>query len=248
MAVEQETAEQAKREMASHSDHIIVRPLPKFVLMYPTLVVALIAAIVINLRMGNVDTLPTDAAQLQVALGSARFWTLIFLATFFLNALILTFDFGRMIAVAVVLSIMVVLLLIHQFNLELPLISLLNRWQPVAFPSFYWGFVVIVAIIYGWIFLDTRFNYWEITPNELLHHHGFLGDVERFPAPNMSIKKEISDVFEFLLLGSGTLIFYPAGRDRPVVLENVMRINAVEERIKSTLDAMRVKIDMPGPG
>jgi hypothetical protein len=246
MAAEQETVDQAKKPTASKSDHIIVRPLPKFVLMYPSFVVALIAAIMIQLRMGNVDTLPTDAAQLQIALASARFWTLLFLATFFLNSLILTFDFGRMIAVAVALSIMVVLLLIHQFHLELPLVSLLNSWQPVAYPSFYYGFVVMVAIIFAWIFLDTRFNYWEITPNELLHHHGFLGDVERFPAPNMSIKKEISDVFEFLLLGSGTLIFFPAGRDRPVILENVMRINSVEDRIKSTLDAMRVKIDIPG--
>jgi hypothetical protein len=226
MAAEQDKAEEAKREMATHKDHIIVRPLPKFVLMYPTLVLAFVCGALID--WGIVDK------------GN---WSAIFLAVFFLNSLVMTFDFDRITSIAVALFVVVLLLLMRQFHLTLPVLNLLAAWQPVAEPSFYISLGVLMVIIFLWIFVDTRFDYWEITPNELLHHHGFLGDVERFPAPNLSMKKEIHDVFEFLLLGSGRLIFFPSGKDRPVVLDNVMRINSVEERVKSTLDTLRVTVD-----
>jgi hypothetical protein len=226
MASEQEKADQAKKEMESHRDHIIVRPLPKFVLMYPTLLIALVSGLLLHWNMAD-----------------PRLWTLIFLATFFLNSLVLTFDFDRVTSIAITLFVVVVLLLVRQFQLSLPILSLLQHWEPTASPSFFFGMAVLMSLIFVWILIDTRFDYWEISPNEILHHHGFLGDVERFPAPNMSIKKEIHDVFEFLLLGSGRLIFYPSGKDRPVILDNVVRINAVEERVKRTLDTLRVTID-----
>ena len=34
------------------------------------------------------------------------------------------------------------------------------------------------------------------TPNELVHHHGLLSDVERFSTAGLTLNKEIADVFE----------------------------------------------------
>ena len=43
-------------------------------------------------------------------------------------------------------------------------------------------------------------------PNEILHHHGPLSDLERFPTMNLKFDKEIPDVLEYALLGSGRLV------------------------------------------
>ena len=43
------------------------------------------------------------------------------------------------------------------------------------------------ALIYLGVFISVQFDYWEVRPNELLHHHGILSDLERFSAPNLRI-------------------------------------------------------------
>ena len=53
-------------------------------------------------------------------------------------------------------------------------------------------FIIVLVVV--------RFDYWEVRPNELLHHHGFLADMERLAAPNLRMEKEINDVFEYLSL------------------------------------------------
>jgi hypothetical protein len=29
--------------------------------------------------------------------------------------------------------------------------------------------------------INTRFNYYEVNTREILHHHGYLGDITRMP-------------------------------------------------------------------
>ena len=77
----------------------------------------------------------------------------------------------------------------------------------------------------------------------MLHHHGFLGDVERYPAPSLKMRKEITDIFEYCLLLSGRLIIYPTGSERAIVLDNVPRINKVESQIEELLDSLRVVVE-----
>ena len=91
--------------------------------------------------------------------------------------------------------------------------------------------------------LTTRFNYWVVRRNELLHKHGFLGDVKRYHAQSVTIHKEIPDIFEFILLRAGTIIIHLEGEDRAVVLENVVGINKKEQEVKSILESYAVRID-----
>jgi hypothetical protein len=88
----------------------------------------------------------------------------------------------------------------------------------------------------------VKFDYWEVRPNELLHHHGILSDLERFSAPNLRIDKEINDVFEYMLLRSGRLILHPSNERRAVILENVFFINRKESEITRMLGAVQVQV------
>jgi hypothetical protein len=81
-----------------------------------------------------------------------------------------------------------------------------------------------------------------VRPNELLHHHGILSDLERFSSPNLRIDKEINDIFEFVLLRSGRLILHPSNERRAIVLDNIFFINSKEEAITKLLGALQVQV------
>ena len=88
----------------------------------------------------------------------------------------------------------------------------------------------------------VRFDYWEVRGNELLHHHGFLANLERLSAPNLRMEKEINDIFEFLLLKSGRLIIYTSNDRQPIVLDNVPFIDKKEAAVMRMLGALQVQV------
>jgi hypothetical protein len=171
----------------------------------------------------------------------------IFVFIFFFNVLVIAFEFNRMTSVAIVLFIAVVFLggvLLNQtFHFLERLVTVFDKIHMTANTQFYFGVAIAFFLAFIGIFIDTRWDYWEVRSNEVLHHHGFLGDVERFPAPNLKIRKEITDVFEYVLFMSGRLILYPAGSTREIYLENVPRINKVESLIDELLGELEVRID-----
>ena len=96
------------------------------------------------------------------------------------------------------------------------------------------------------MFVSIRFDYWEIRPNELLHHHGMLSNMERLAAPNLRIEKEINDVFEYFLLRSGRLILHPSDDRRAIILDNVPFIDRKEASVTQMLGALQVQIRKDG--
>jgi len=217
----------------SHKDRIIVRACPKIVVYYPTVIAAFVC--------GLVTYFFSDKPAVVETVGE------IFIIVLFFNTIVVAFEFPRLTAVAVFLLILALLLGLfladRYFNLFEPLKALHAAIHVTANASFYWFFAGIFLFVYIVTWIITRFDYWEVTPNELLHHHGPFGDLERFPSPNLKLDKEMPDIFEFLLLGSGRLVFYPTSERRAIVLDNVMRVNSVEARIKHLLSAMEVRID-----
>jgi len=81
-----------------------------------------------------------------------------------------------------------------------------------------------------------------IRSNEILHKEGFLGDVRRFPSPNLRMNKEIGDVFEFILLGAGRIVLSPASEKQSIALEHVLRVNRAEKAIQDLLSSLSVEI------
>ena len=171
----------------------------------------------------------------------------VFLSLMTINMVVLAFDFPRTTSLIVffvgVTIVMGLALLWIQMPDLLPAVGqMLKKINPHADSTFYVCFATMLAVIYIGVFIYIRFDYWEVRPNELLHHHGFLSSLERYSAPNLRISKEIDDVFEYMLLRSGRLILHPSNEPRAHVLDNVLGIDAKELAITQMLGALQVQI------
>ena len=171
----------------------------------------------------------------------------IFLVVLALNMVVISFDFPRTTSLTWFFAIVAIVigmwfLLTLNRNLAPQIVSVLLKIKPAANASFYLIFSGIMIFLYICVLVSRRFDFWEVKGNELLHHHGFLSNLERFSAPNLRIDKEINDVFEYLLLRSGRLIIHASNERRAIVLENILFINAKEERITKMLGALQVRV------
>lgn len=214
-------------------EQVVIRSFPKIMLLYPTWIAAILAGICLTL-------MPNDEVAREWRIG---FW---FLVVAGLNLVVLAFDFPRTSSLTLVFCVVAVIFGALWLNYTHPFLPKLNEWvhavNPHADSTFYWTLSGILFVIYVFVFIDTRFDYWEIMPNELIHHTGILGNVNRYPAPQLKLEKEITDVFEFLLLRSGRLLLHPSTERRAIVLETVPNINRRELEIQALLRVLDVHI------
>ena len=163
------------------------------------------------------------------------------------NAVVLAFDFPRTTSLTMFFGLAAIVLGgILASTLRPGLMPMVGAWmqsvRPVANATFFDVIVCVMALVYCAVFISLRFDYWEVRHNELLHHHGFLSGLKRYAAPNLRIDKEINDVFEYMLLGSGRLILHPAGETRDIILDNVLFINKKERSITQMLGTLQVEV------
>lgn len=239
---ERETAPVANGKKAGGEDipaRVLLVPYPKIVFLYPSFIMALICGIWMSFAVGSSGL---DAAQ-----HSQSGISLLFLLVLGFNLVVLGFDFPRttsltlfFILVAVVLGC--VLLFTFYPHLRPSLGGILDAITPVANPVFYFLFAGLLGLIYIGVLISTKFDYWEVRANELLHHHGFLSNLERYSAPHLRVEKEIGDVFEYFLLRSGKLILTDPDHERPIVLENVLFISRKEKAITQMLGSLQVRV------
>ena len=171
----------------------------------------------------------------------------VFLLVFLLNLVVIAFDFPRTTSLTwffAIVAISIGIWSVFRINegLAPKVVQSLLSVQPFASSSFYFIFTTGMLFLFICVLISRRFDYWEVRGNELLHHHGFLSDLERFSAPNLRIDKEINDVFEYLLLRSGRLILHPNNERRAIVLENVLFISEKEDCITRMLGALQVRL------
>jgi hypothetical protein len=211
------------------------------------------------------DTAPTAAATpVETAAPSPvmpspisrkdRFFTpenllgVLFLVVFAFNMLVIGLDFPRFTILAVIMGVLFAIFFVlwlgayFQLDLLRPVEAIFSRIYTVAYPGFYLGFFLITSLVFLVVYLTRWLDYWEILPNEILHHHGPLSDLERYPTLNLKFDKEIPDVFEFLLLGAGKLVLHVPNAERAIVLENVLFINSKEEALKRLMSRLEVRI------
>jgi hypothetical protein len=236
-AKEASSALASERGAEKTPSSILLVPYPKIVFLYPVFLVSLLAAIYMSLFWWPVDPTATEPAVVAE----------IFLGVLAINLVILAFDFPRttsltlfFLAVAIVMGFILMITLWPHF---LPEISdFLKKLHPVANATFYWTITCVLGVIFLAVMISVRFDYWEVRPNELLHHHGFLANLERLSAPHLRIDKEITDVFEYFLLRSGRLILQSSGERRAIILDNVPFIKRKEEAITRMLGALQVQV------
>jgi len=220
-------------EKTDSAKPIILISYPKIILLYPTFIASIIAGIASLIWK-------TDTPFSQTI-------GVLFLSLLAVNVVVLAFDFPRttslnLFFVVVVFVLATVLASIHYPKLLPAITGILSLIDPRANAAFYFCITGLLAAIYLAVLVNVRFDYWEVRQNELLHHHGFLSNLERYSAPNLRISKEIDDVFEYLLLRSGRLIIHPSNEPRAFVLDNVLNINSKESAITKMLSALQVSV------
>ncbi len=174
-----------------------------------------------------------------------------FLIVFAFNVLIMSFDFPRFTVVAGILILTTILFFLLWLSFLTdwlhPLVRLLDSLYLAANSGFYGVLAAILFLMYVIIFTTRWLDYWEFLPNEILHHHGPWSDLERFPTMNLKFDKEIPDIFEYFLFGSGRLIFHVPSQAKSIVLDNVMHINRKEQALKQIMSRMEVRISAEPP-
>ena len=226
------------KEPVTEIQEVTVREYPKTVLFYPMLLVSLILGLVTYLLPAFIP----DPGILNSWLFTIAF---VWFVLFFFNLLIVTFEFGKSIVVALALIlVIIVLVVILVFNLYGYLFvinpSTLRLFISVeAYLAFFVLFVVVIFL--AWV--KTRMYYFKITPNEIIYKKGIMGDVERYGTTNVMVHKEIHDLFEFLLMRSGRLTITIPGRKTAIMLDNIPNINSVETKILHLLRRIEVDID-----
>lgn len=216
---------------------IVLVSYPKIVFLYPTALAALGAAIYLSFAQQSLDTTNTAAIILSV----------LFLGVWAANQAVLAFDFPRASSLVLVLLFVMVIMggvLLSVLKPDvLPWVAArLKTFHPLANATFYWTFCISLGLAMLGAMLVARFDRWEARPNQLLHHQGLWGDLDRFPAPGTRIEKEITDVFEYLLLRSGRLILHIRSEPRPVVLDNVLFIARKEKALTQLLGTLQVDV------
>ena len=259
-ATSEDSPETSSKEFSQ--DCIKLVPYPKIVFMYPTLVLSLVVAICLSVMdqpRAEPAATPAESGQTSVEddsaeppaatikQGAAVFLSLVFLGIFAINLLVLTFDFPRSHSLTLIISLLAIflgLVLLSQWRPGLlgGITNWLSSLQPMANATFYWIIFGIGMAIALAVKVVVRFDYWEIRPNEILHHHGLWGNLKRYSAPHVRIDKEVNDVFEYMLLGAGRLILQPSGEQRAFVLDNVLRITQREKEITKLLGVLKVDV------
>jgi len=226
-------APQYKVEEKAPVERTVLRPYPKVVFFYLTWIAALVCGLITRFA-GDVD-----AGDDKVTVVC----TYVFLWIFTFNLLIIAFEFGRMASVAVLFLIMSVVFLGLWLGFLKDVFTFLTDIDPRADYNFFFFVFAVFSLIFLFVFIQTRFNYWIVRRNELLHKHGFLGDVKRYHAQGLKLHKEIPDVLEFFLLRSGKIVLHPESETRDIVLENIIGINQKELEVKQILESYAVRLD-----
>jgi len=214
-----------------HPTEIFIRSYPKVIFYWPLLITSLILWLIQAL-------LKTNSTTNSVGLGYAWF------IVFFVNIFVTAFDFSSTKFFVLILAIVVVLLLVVFLVLPNFSVSLTGIEIDLGLPwQFYMVMTIILAFILGIVVISTRFEYYKIERNEIIHKKGIFSSAERFPTKGLRFKKEIPDVFEFFLLRSGSLTIMPGRADEVMILSTVLNINKREKQLDWLLSHVSVEPD-----
>ena len=204
---------------------IVVRPLPKVIFFYLTWIASLVFGIV-----------SSTSSEVPRHLGTI--WMLIFA----LNLVVISFDFSEMAGFAVFALILGLVFAGLYFGFLGFLGKFIGDLDVVMNPTFYYTMFGLFTAIYLVVFIRSRFEYWEFRSNEVLHRTGVFGQIKRYSTEDLRWFKEIPDVVERLLLGAGRMVLTTPSERSPIVIENVIGIGTVDDRITELLGTKNVSV------
>jgi len=215
-----------QKKQVKHPSEIFIRSYPKIIFFYPLLVTSLILWLI------------------QMFIAPNNVLGYIWFIVFFVNIFVTAFDFSSTKFFVLILAIVIVVLIVAFLVLPNVTISLIGITLDLALPwEFYMLMTLILGFILGIIFISTRFDYYKIERNEIIHKNGIFSSAERFPVKSLRFKKEIPDVFEFFMLRAGRLTIMPGKADEVMILPTVLNINKREEQLDWLLSHVSVEPD-----
>jgi len=213
-------------EQKKYPSEIYLRNYPKVIFFYPLLVTSLILFLI------------------QVFIAPNTVLGYIWFIVFFVNIFVTAFDFSSTKFFVLILAIVIIVLIVAFLVLPNFTFSLTGIQLDLALPyEFYMLMTIILAFILGIVLISTRFEYFKIERNEIIHKAGIFSSAERFPAKSLRFKKEIPDVFEFFMLRAGRMTIMPGKADEVMILPTVLNINKREEQLDWLLSHVSVEPD-----
>ncbi|MFX1384160.1 MAG: hypothetical protein ACFFBP_17120 [Promethearchaeota archaeon] len=208
---------------------VVLRTFPKIIFFYPLFLVSFLFWIIQAIITGLGE-------EPNAILGYIWF------ITFFINLFIIGFDFPFNKFLILMLGFVITILIII-FGL-LPNIQLTPIILDIGSSAeFYAVMTLVLGIILGFVFINARFNYYEIERNEVFHITGiFTNTAERYPVRSLRVKHTVSDVFEFILLGAGAISLYPKDSE-PIHLYTVIRVKSKMKKIDWLLSHLAIQTD-----
>lgn len=216
----------SEKKPAKHPTEIFIRTYPKVIFFWPLLITSFVLWFIQAFNDPN------------TVLGYVWF------IVFFVNLFVTAFDFSSTKFFVLILAIVIVLMILifivlpnFAFDITGIQLDLALTWE------FYMVMTVILLFILGIVIISTRFEYYKIERNEIIHKKGIFSSAERFPVKSLRFKKEIPDVFEFFMLRAGKFTIMPGKADEVMILPTVLNINKIEKQLDWLLSHVSVEPD-----
>lgn len=196
---------------------IIVRSHTKVIYYFPTILAALVCGF-------------------HAAPDGSHSWAGAFLTLFFLNTVVVLFDFNSLRTLFLTLVSAVIGLVVWHFGWLSSIFSSLAMLDVKMNHHTYYTFAVFFGLLLIGDFVWSHLNRWEFSANEVKHIQAFAGHTANFPGRGLRFQVRTVDVFERLILGAGTLVLL-VGKKR-IKLHNVIlahhKVKELEKFIRST--------------
>lgn len=211
----------ATHSHSPHADRVVIRAYPKVIFFWMTWLVSLIAGLLAGKEgMHHLGT--------------------VWMCIFAFNLIVIAFDFTELISLLLLaLAGLIVFAGLYMGFLG-PIGDFFGSLKLQMSDRFYYTMFGLFSLIYFFVFLKTRFDYWEFRHNEVIHRRGVFADIKRYSTEDLRWFKEIPDVLERILCGSGRMILTTPREQHPIVIEHVVGINRIDEKVADILGVKRV--------
>lgn len=205
-----------------HPDRVVIRAYPKIIFFWMTWIVSLVAGIVQS--QGD---------------GATHLGT-IWMCVFAFNLVVIAFDFTEVISLMLLALVGVLVFAGLYFDFLSFIGDFFAKLHLNMSHRFYYTMFGLFSIIYVFVFLKTRFEYWEFRHNEVIHRRGVFADIKRYSTEDLRWFKEVPDVLERILCGSGRMILTTPRETHPIVIQHVLGISRIDEQVADILGIKRV--------
>ena len=229
MTEESHVTEKEIKEENAKEEKVYLRNYSKVIFFYPLFIASFILYLI------------------EAIMGIEEPWLgAIWITIFFANLFVIAFDTSStkffIILLVVIILIIIFAFVFHPGNI----ISQVLSFEITITMSY--QFYLVSTIILGLIFIiawiATRFDYWKVERNEVIHKKGIFVSVDRYPTKSLRIKKEIADIFEFALLRVGRIQLFFGGQD-VIHLNTIININKKAKQLDYLLSDIEVDVETP---